>query len=308
MPSSPSSPRPKPNPSFSFSLEATGTHWQVELYDPITADRTQIIQEVITQRIRDFEQTYSRFRPDSFLNQLAQSAGEYNLPADAAPLLDLYRELYDISDGLVTPFIGQTLVDAGYDPEYSFQPQPTLRQPPLWEDTLSYSVESSSLTMKQPAQLDFGGIGKGYLVDLVSDVLREHGYEHYCVDAGGDVSYTNPSSPAFPMTIGLEDPDDTRNIIGTATIAHGALCGSSGNRRRWHDYHHIINPETLTSPENIRAIWATAETALLADGLATALYFVPAAILKKQYTFEYILVMDTQTIEISPDFPGQIFT
>lgn len=305
MQSLPSKPKPKPKPSWQHSHSATGTTWHIDSYDEISDDERARLTQAIDQRSQEFEHTYSRFRDDSFVAQLAREAGTYPLPPDAAPMLDLYRELYEVSGGVLTPLIGQTLVDAGYDAKYSFQPKPTISLPPKWEDSIDYRAGSDSLTMKHPAQLDFGAIGKGYLVDLIATLIHEAGITGFCIDAGGDIYCRHPSEP---LVFGLENPEREGEVIGTATLQRGSLCGSSGNRRRWDQYHHIINPHTGRSPQDIRAVWVTAESARLADGLATCLYFAPAAVLKKRYTFEYILVMHDGSAELSPDFPGQLFT
>ena len=52
---------------------------------------------------------------------MARAAGQYHLPDDAKPMFDLYYKLYAATDGKCTPLIGQVLVDAGYDANYSLQ-------------------------------------------------------------------------------------------------------------------------------------------------------------------------------------------
>jgi len=36
-------------------------------------------------------------------------------------------------------------------------------------------------------QLDFGGIAKGYAIGLIAAYLQQQGYEHYLINAGGDL-------------------------------------------------------------------------------------------------------------------------
>ncbi len=83
--------------------------------------------------------------------------------------------------------------------------------------------------------------------------------------------------------------------------------GRYGNRRAWADFHHIINPHTLASPRHILAIWAIAETTLIADAMATCLFFTPADTLLAHYRFSYLIVKADHTLEMSPDFPAEIF-
>jgi thiamine biosynthesis lipoprotein len=51
-----------------------------------------------------------------------------------------------------------------------------------------------------------------------------------------------------------------------------------------------------------------ADTGLLADGLATALFFADAAMLQKHYNFEYAIVNNDFSLERSPNFPATFFT
>jgi thiamine biosynthesis lipoprotein len=151
--------------------------------------------------------------------------------------------------------------------------------------------------------LDFGAAGKGYLIDLVAKVLKENGVVKYCINAGGDILYQND----MPIRVGLENPANTEQVIGVCTLAHGSICGSAGNRRAWGDFTHIINPKTLSSPRNILAVWVCAKTAIVADALATCLFFVPAETLTDTYQFEYVIVRDDFSLEKSAHFPGELF-
>lgn len=284
-------------------FEAIGTRWQIDLpagTPPAGANRALA---AVRERIEAFDRVYSRFRPDSLVTQMARQPGDYTLPADAGPLLECYRQLYDLTDGAVTPLIGQLLTDAGYDSVYSFQER-ELKTPPVWDEVLVY--RAPRLTLRRPALLDFGAAGKGYLVDLVGAVLAEHGLAAYVIDAGGDLLHRGPA--ASPLRVGLEHPDDPSQVIGVAEISNQSLCGSSGNRRAWGRFHHIIDPHQLASPTSIRAVWVAAPSALIADALATALFFAPAAVLAQHFTFEYLLVRDDYTPELSAGFPAKVFT
>jgi FAD:protein FMN transferase len=192
------------------------------------------------------------------------------------------------------------MADAGYDASYSLAPK-KLHKPPQWEGTLDGSA--NTLIVKTPVLLDFGAAGKGYLVDILAEILTAQTIDYFCIDAGGDIRCHTPQ----PLRIGLEHPDDSTQAIGVATVTNGALCGSAGNRRAWGDYHHIINPQTLASVQRIKAVWVTAADALTADGLTTALFFTDASILHKHFDFAHCLVYSDNTMQYSADFPAEFF-
>jgi thiamine biosynthesis lipoprotein len=300
MPSSKSKNKPKAERTFRFA--GIGTQWQVIIYDDIADARLRAIQQAFSERIDGFDRTYSRFRPDSQVSRIAKKAGRYELPDDAEALFDMYEKLYAATDGAVTPLIGQTLADAGYDATYSLQPQPSIAAVPAWEDVIEY-VDGELIT-KQPVLLDFGAAGKGYLVDILAAVIAGFGIERYCIDASGDIFYKNKQQP---LQVGLEDPADPTQAIGIAQLRQGSICASATNRRRWGSFNHVMEPHTRRSVEHIRATWVMADTALLADGLATALFFTEPLKLRQEFEFEYVRVDNTGQAEISNGFSGQLF-
>lgn len=288
-------------PEASYSFDAIGTRWQIELYQPV--DDPEGLFDKIIARIAEFDKTYSRFREDSLVSTIARTPGSYTFPDDAVPMFELYDQFYRLSGGAVTPLIGETLASAGYDAGYSLQLK-TLVPPPAWEAVVRRT--GSRVQTTQPVLLDFGAAGKGYLVDIVAGMLEAGGIHGYCIDAGGDIVFHSKGNRR--LKIGLEHPDNPQQVLGVAEIHNQSLCGSAGNRRAWGEFHHIIDPHTLTSPHHIKAVWVVAETGLLADGLATALFFVPANILAKHYTFEYAVVHEDYTLEHSAGFPATFFT
>lgn len=286
-----------------FDFEAIGTRWRIDIGEPLSDGAREDLRRRISDRIAEFDKDYSRFRQDSLVAEMARRAGTYDLPADAEPMLTLYGHLYDLTKGAMTPLVGQLLADAGYDADYSLKPG-ELRTPPRWEDVLE--VAFPKLTLKKPALLDFGAIGKGYLIDIVGGILHDAGHRAYCIDAGGDILYRQPSGRR--LRVGLEDPLDPGKVIGVAEIADGSICGSSGNRRAWDRFHHIMDPRTRASPRHLAAVWTVAKTAIKADALATALFFAAPEALLPYYDFEYLLFFPDRTVKASPRFPAELFT
>lgn len=285
-----------------YNFGGIGTLWQIDISQELSPSQESGLFTRIKERVEVFEKTYSRFRSDSLVAKIANESGIFELPPDAHKLFSFYYDLYKKTDGFFTPFMGGVLSDAGYDAQYSLKQKKALEIPPLWEDVFEY--KHPTLVVKKPAALDFGAAGKGYLIDLVAQVIEEHSITSYCIDAGGDILYRGET----PIRIGLEHPQDTEKVLGVYMLEGGSICGSAGNRRTWGDFTHIINPKTLVSPKDIIAVWVIAETAFLADALATCLFFVNPAILEKTYDFEYAIVFKDLSIQTSSNFKGELFT
>jgi thiamine biosynthesis lipoprotein len=289
-------------PQHEWSFQAIGTHWWVGIYERHTAADIERLHGLISARIEIFDRTYSRFRPDSLVTRMSKLAGTYEFPADSELLFAWYRRLYDATDGLVTPLIGQTLADAGYDANYSLTPK-TLHQPPAWDDVLR--IRGRTVTAAQPIVLDVGAAGKGYLVDIISQLLKSEGIHSFCVDASGDMRLENLRAP---LKIGMENPHNTDEVIGVVSMQRGALCASAGNRRAWSNFNHIMHPQRLQSVTEVEAVWVAAATTMEADGLATALFFVPPAALARTFHFAYCVLKDNTKVRRSTDFPATLFT
>lgn len=281
-------------------FEGIGTKWKVDVYSPLSLSSWGFLQTLIQKRVDLFDSLYSRFRPDSLVNLILSQPGTYTLPPDAKPLFTLYKKLYDVTHGVFTPLIGQVLIDAGYDAEYSLQGK-AIHQPPLLKDVIEFHFPQ--VTVKKREVFDFGACGKGYLIDIVGALLRENGVTCFCIEAGGDIRYENKQ----PLRVGLENPNNLDQAIGVATITNTSLCASAGSRRKWNEYHHIIDPRTLSSPEKVIATWVTAQTTIIADALATALFLVEPTTLLPHFSFEYVIMYADSSFEKSPSFPAELF-
>jgi thiamine biosynthesis lipoprotein len=283
-----------------LQFDGIGTKWRIDFYDSSLDKKLGYIQLLIQKRIEEFERMYSRFRYDSFINITLNQVGTFTLPPDAELLFSLYYKLYKITGGAFTPFIGQVLVDAGYDALYSLKAG-TLHTPPHWDDVMEYQYPK--ITIKKPEVLDFGAGGKGYLIDIISELLKEEGVREFCIDAGGDIRYEHSK----PLRVGLENPNNLEQAIGIVTIANTSLCASAGSRRKWDVYHHIIDPRTLSSPEKVIATWVIAPKTIVADVLATCLFLVEPSLLTPHFLFEYLIVHNDLSFEKSSAFPAELF-
>jgi len=282
-------------------FDAIGTKWDIQIQDKLSEDDWLALLQKLYVRIQAFDKAYSRFRSDSLVTQLAEQGGRHELPADGYKLLEFYERLYRATDGKVTPLIGQAMVDAGYDADYSLE-SGELTPPPLWDDSIAYSYDA--ITLKQPALLDFGAAGKGYLVDIVAGVIAAAGVEHYLVNAGGDI--INRLQGGL-LRVGMENPRNTTEVIGIVELGSRSLCGSSGSKRAWGDFHHIIDPEQLAAATDVLATWVIANDTMTADGLATALFFVDPSRLSANFQFEYAILYPDMSLQQTPQFNAQTF-
>ena len=285
-----------------MEFDAIGTHWKIILPEEISDSDESDILKLIQDRIVIYDKNYSRFRNDSLVAEMSRSAGEYLLPDDARRLFDVYETVYRLTNGFVTPLIGNLLSDAGYDAQYSLEPKP-FHVPLTWNEAMEYTFPR--LTIKQPVLIDLGAAGKGYLVDIVGELLRAKGITSFTINAGGDIVHEDGSGKL--IRVGLEHPGDPTSVIGVAMIGNESICGSAGNRRAWKQFHHILDPFKLESPKHIAAVWVIAESGRIADILTTCLFFVEPEVIQSEFVFEYLIVYADYSIKKSEGFKAELF-
>ncbi len=279
-----------------WQFEAIGTKWSIETPNDLSQDTRAAIEELI----ENFDKTYSRFREDSLITKISRHAGTYTFPDDAAELIGLYRRLYRATDGAMSPLIGASLSNLGYDKDYSLQMKESVHVP-RWESSLDWN--GTTVTAHQPVLLDFGAVGKGYLVDLIAIELESQGVRTYTIDASGDIRHRGNEY----QTVGLENPHDESRVIGIMSIKNQSLCASSTNRRRWGKHlHHVIDGRTGMPTNDILSTWVISSSTAMADGLATALFFVGPEKLE-DWDFQYVRLHTNGKIEHSEGFVGELF-
>lgn len=294
-------------PRSSTGFDAIGTRWTLDTPEPLPVD----VLAAVHERIARFDTDWSRFRDDSWVAEVARGgAGTYALPDDAGPLLDAYDVAAGCTDGAVSPLVGRALEGLGYDATYSLRPRRdaagTLLTAavPDWRTAARRSADGRTLTLDEPALLDVGAGGKGYLVDLVAGVLAAHGLTEHVVDAGGDLRAAVPE----PLTVALEDPRDTTRAIGVLRLRDGALCGSATNRRAWAPgVHHVVDARTGVPTSDVLATWAVGPSALVADVAATALFFAEPDLVASRFAIRYVVLRADGSVRWSLGIDGEVF-
>lgn len=292
-------------PLITHTFHATGTTWVLAIYGE---EGLRLRAEAACAEALDyvawFEATFSRFIDTSLISSFRYTSGVVEVPRECTDILHLYERAYRVTGGAITPTIAVTLSDAGYDATKRLTPEETIRSAPAFESVLSV-VDETHVEIHTPGMIDFGAIGKGYLVDALAGIIQSRGFAHFMVNGGGDIRYECNSNE--PLTVGLEDPRDERKVIGTTTLLSGGICGSATNRRRWGKYNHYIDPRTGVSPEHIASVWVKATHTAEADMLTSCLFFTNPVVLQKEFQFEYCIVTKDMSANYSDGFGAVLF-
>jgi thiamine biosynthesis lipoprotein len=127
------------------------------------------------------------------------------------------------------------------------------------------ATHSVALT-RSPIQVDLGGVGKGYGVDRMAELLREWSLDRALIH-GGFSSVLALDAPrdrkGWPVT--LSHPSNRKRTLARLDLAHVAVSGSGLEKGS-----HIIDPRLGRPIEGKLAAWSIAPDAARADALSTA--------------------------------------
>lgn len=279
-----------------WRFDAIGTRWEIETAHELrSAER-----ELVDAEIDRFDREWSRFRDDSSVIAMSRAGGTIS-SSDAGAMLDAYRELSRATAGAVNPLVGESLEALGYDADYTLVAGAPLVAPHGWTDRIRWTEREA--TASEPSLIDVGALGKGRLVDLVMDALRDVPGD-LLVDAGGDMR-----ARGSVVRVGLEHPYDPTKAIGVVELQDAALCASAVNRRAWGDgLHHVLDARTGVPVRTWAATWAMSSDAMRADAVATALFFDGGPELAASWDVHWVRMTTDGRVERSPGCPAELFT
>lgn len=238
-----------------YSFKSIGTCWNIYL-DNNNPKLTTNIKNICTL----FENRFSRFISASELYKLKNKSGYFKSSHEFVRILRIYQKLYTISDKRFTPLIATRLEDLGYDENYSFISKERLREIPDFLENIKI-ISKNVIFINKPISFDFGGIGKGYLIEKLFKYLKTK-CNTFIIDASGDIKYFDIKKRL--VKIGLMSYKHDK-IIGYSKLKSGlSLHGSSNHIRRWLTHSHIVNPLTNKSDSDIE-VWVLGKNSILCD-------------------------------------------
>ena len=262
---------------FRLAFNAMGTQCEIS-YSAHSSKQATDFREEILPWVKQFEQRYSRYQPDSLISQINQMAG-----LDFVSLNQEDTRLFGLCDTL--HFLTHEL----FDPT-------TLPLANLWDFKAKNPIVPEDKNIKSALQLvgwkkvvrennrvflptkgmglDFGGFGKEYAVDRVIEKAQDHKIENILVNFGGDIRTLGAPHSNSSWRIGVEDPSQPGQARFTLSASNRAVA-TSGNYQRFFThkirrYSHLLNHRTGYPASNrLTSSTVTANTCLEAGILAT---------------------------------------
>ena len=233
--------------------------------------------EEISRSLLDMEKLYSKYKDGSVVSNFN------NLPVgQTLPVSDELAELVKLSLSVSQSTNGafdittSKLSDLWQIKSATIPPEDEKIKKALLETGYDKIVLNDNTLTKTDADIDFGGVLKGFASDKVREIAKEHDVKSGIVNLGGNVCLIG-SKNGKPWTVGITDPFSPSEIFLTVEAENTNVI-TSGAYQRFFElggkvYHHIISPETGYPAEtDVASVSVISPDGTLADTLSTAIF------------------------------------
>jgi thiamine biosynthesis lipoprotein len=220
------------------------------------------------------------------LNLALASGEEIALPADLRPLFRRAWEIRNRTGGLYEPRIAALVRLWGFHDaaELGTAPPPAHEVQALLA-ALQAAPDYDGGNRYGPAPnigWDFGGIGKGYIVDAALDQLRELGYPNAIIDAGGNLAARGIRGDRR-WHVGIRDPrvPAEHGVLLASLDVYDETVNTHGDDQRSFEhegrrYGHILDPRSGVPVDGLRALTVVHADGCIAEAEGAALFVAGA--------------------------------
>lgn len=144
-------------------------------------------------------------------------------------------------------------------------------------DYRKVNVSGSEITLSDGAQIDMGAVAKGFAADKANEILKSENVTSAILNLGGTVSAYGAKPDGSDWKVGIANPIDGGEPIGTVSCKD-KIIATSGNYERYFEkdgkrYCHMIDPKTGYPVDNdMSSVSVVSDSGVESDCLSTALY------------------------------------
>jgi thiamine biosynthesis lipoprotein len=239
---------------FSQARPAMGTTFTIFVY-AVNQEQASEYFEIAFDEIERVEEALSDYRPTSELSRINRLAANETVTTDPEvfKFLQTSMDFSRKSDGAFDITVGPLMRAWGFFRGRGHYPTrdelSNARTSTGWQHVQLDSQKRTVHFDMEGMSLDPGGIGKGYVVECVANLLREAGVKTALIDAGSSTIYAMGAPPGKDgWTIQVPRPGDRAHAISTVVLRDTSL-STSGNYEKFFTlngkvYCHIMDPRT----------------------------------------------------------------
>lgn len=237
------------------------------------------------QIVENLEELLSVYRPSSDAVRLNRAAGSHpiELAAETFAVLQLAQQISQVTGGAFDVTAGPLVEVWGFTKRSGSKPTPTQLQDARdhvgYEHLILDRQAHTAILARPRMSVNLGAIGKGFAIDRMAAELRSRGVQHFLIHGGNSsvlaVGDDVPESGSG-WRVAIEHPV-LRNVrLGGLRLRNRSLGTSGSGKQFFHfqgkRYGHVIDPRTGEPTGDLLSLTILAESAAVADALATGLF------------------------------------
>lgn len=269
------------SPPANEQLSVSGIYFDTVIKIDAWGVKASILEECKTL-CEDYENRFSKEIETSEISQINSASGRPVTVSDETIEL-LEKALYycELSGGKFDITIApvSTLWNFDENHEGILPEQEALEEALAHVDYHNVIIHGNTVTLSDPqAQIDLGGIAKGYIADKLKEFLVSNGVEHALINLGGNVLAVGGRYDGTAFHIGIQKPFDEQNEAITQVEVRNRSVVSSGTYERYFEnngtiYHHILDPSTGYPYQNdLLQVTILSDYSADGDALSTACF------------------------------------
>jgi thiamine biosynthesis lipoprotein len=236
------------------AADAMGSTYSIVVYGEDRAAMENAVDRAFDE-VRRLDDQLSNYKPESEWSQVNRFAAErpVAVPGDLFDLLSACLEYSRKSEGAFDITVGPLMRVWGFYKGTGHLPRPSeveaARKITGWRNLGLDRAAKTVRFAKKGVEMDPGGIGKGWAVDRMVDVLRRNGIKIGLVSASGSSIYAMGAPPGENgWHIDIKDPRDLDKAI-TEVVLKDESMSTSGSYEKFFKadgrvYSHIMDPRT----------------------------------------------------------------
>ena len=275
-----------PAPYLQLSGLTMGTTWSITINEPDRELQALTIKHSVDKLLDTLNASMSTYLPDSELSRINQSPGTdwIALSADLYQVIDLAWQVSLQSNGAFDITAGKLVNLWGFGPDGKTRHIPDSETINTALSVTGYqNIQLDPLTrslrkLKPEIYLDLSGIGQGYAVDKLAELLEEtYAIRNYLIDISGDIRTKGVNAEGKSWRIGIEKPLAGQQAIERVVTLSDAALSTSGDYRNYFEidnirYSHIIDPVSgRPITHDLVSVSVIHERCVIADAWDTAL-------------------------------------
>ena len=175
------------------------------------------------------------------------------------------------------------------------------------------TVDGNTVAVSNGAQIDLGGIAKGYLSDKIKEIFGKYNIDYGLISLGGNVVTYGKKPTGDKWKVAIQDPDDESSYSGVLSVEEKAVVTSGGYQRFFEEngvkYHHILDPKTgCPAKSGVKSVTIVCDSGTSADGLSTAMFVMGvekgAEYWRENGGFEAVFITENDEIFITKGLKG----